>query len=292
MTADEWFSERTEVDRIDHSGSARMGDEFMSVAKRAERAGDHLIGKALRTSKVDDRGSEPPAQAEMPGFKGHEITKFQQVVIRTIENPLARTRGALDVHRHAPRKVEASIRGSKDKGLDLNPQRGNLNLMPLSEGTPAPDFTLKTKDAEGLRDVRLSDHRGKENVVLLFYPGAYTHICTQEMCDVTAGLAKFAAASAQVYGVSNDTPFVLENWANGLKIGFPLLSDFQHEVARAYDVVWPDFAGLGPGTARAVFLIDKEGVIRYAEQTPTLLDFPNYEALDQAIASLDAGPVA
>jgi len=160
--------------------------------------------------------------------------------------------------------------------------------MPLSVGTKAPDFTLKTKNSEGLQDVRLSDHLGKENVVLLFYPGAYTHICTQEMCDVTSGLAKFAAANATVYGVSNDTPFVLEQWAKELKIGFPLLSDFQHEVAKAYDVVWPDFAGLGPGTARAVFVIDKEGVIRYAEQTPTLLDFPKYEEIDRALAGLGA----
>jgi len=158
--------------------------------------------------------------------------------------------------------------------------------MPLAIGTKAPDFTLKTKDASGIRDVRLGDHLGKETVVLLFYPGAFTHICTQEMCDVTSGLDKFAGAQSQVYGVSNDSPFVLEEWSKQLKIGFPLLSDFQHEVARAYDVVWADFAGLGPGTARAVFVIDREGVIRYAEQTPTLLDFPNYAAIDEAVAAL------
>jgi len=158
--------------------------------------------------------------------------------------------------------------------------------MPVAVGTPAPDFTLKTKDAGGIRDVSLKDHLGKEAVVLLFYPGAFTHICTQEMCDVTSGLDKFKNAKAQVYGVSNDSPFVLEEWSKQLKIGFPLLSDFQHAVAEAYDVVWPDFAGLGKGTARAVFVIDKEGVIQYAEQTPTLLDFPNYEAIDAAVGAL------
>ncbi len=158
--------------------------------------------------------------------------------------------------------------------------------MPLTVGTTAPDFVLKTKDATGIHDVRLSDHRGKDNVVLLFFPGAFTHICTQEMCDVTSGLGKFTAASAQVYGISNDSPFVFEEWAKQLKIGFPLLSDFHHEVAQAYDVVWPDFAGLGAGTARAVFIVDKNGVVRYAEQTPTLLDFPNYEAIELALGSL------
>lgn len=158
--------------------------------------------------------------------------------------------------------------------------------MPLTAGTTAPNFKLITKDPDGTRDVELSSHLGKENVVLLFFPGAFTHICTKEMCDVTSGLGKFASASAQVYGISNDTHYVLEEWSKQLSIGFPLLSDFQHEVARAYDVVWPDFSGLGPGTARAVFVIDKSGVIRYSEQTPTLLDFPNYEALDAALAAL------
>lgn len=158
--------------------------------------------------------------------------------------------------------------------------------MPIPVGSSAPDFTLKTKDENGLRDVSLADHRGKDHVVLLFYPGAFTHICTKEMCDVTAGLSKFNVAGAQVYGVSNDSPFVLEEWSKQLKIGFPLLSDFQHQVAKAYDVVWPDFAGLGPGTARAVVLIDRDGVVRYVEQTPTLLDFPDYDALDAALAQL------
>jgi glutaredoxin-dependent peroxiredoxin len=158
--------------------------------------------------------------------------------------------------------------------------------MPLPVGAKAPDFTLKTKTGDGLQDVRLSEHLGKKNVVLLFFPGAFTHICTQEMCDVTQGLDNYSASNAQVYGISNDTPYVLEEWSKQLKIGFPLLSDFQHEVAQAYDVVWPDFGGLGPGTARAVFVIDKEGVIRYSEQTPTLLDFPKYDDIQAALSAL------
>jgi peroxiredoxin len=164
--------------------------------------------------------------------------------------------------------------------------------MAIAVGSAAPDFTLKTMTSDGLKDVALSAHRGKENVVLLFYPGAFTPVCTQEMCDMTSGLKRFEDAAAQVYGLSNDTPFVLGEWAKQLKIGFPLLADFQHEVARAYDVVWPDFAGLGPGTARAVVLIDREGIVRYVEQTASLLDLPNYEALHAALDALDAEPVA
>ncbi len=158
--------------------------------------------------------------------------------------------------------------------------------MALSVGTEAPDFTLRTKTETGLEDVTLSGHRGKENVVLLFYPGAFTGVCTKEMCDVTNGLGAYKNASAQVYGVSNDTPFALDAWSKQLKIGFPLLSDFQKNVIKAYDVVWPDFAGLGEGTARAVFVIDKNGVIRYSEQTPTLQDLPDFAAIEGTLAQL------
>lgn len=158
--------------------------------------------------------------------------------------------------------------------------------MPLSVGTTAPDFTLKTKTDSGLQDVKLSDHKGKENVVLLFYPGAYTGVCTKEMCDVTSGLGVYKNANAQVYGLSGDSPFVLAEWSKHLSIGFPLLSDYQRDVAKAYDVIWPDFAGLGPGTARAVFVIDKAGVIRYAEQTPGLGDLPQFSEIEKVLTSL------
>lgn len=158
--------------------------------------------------------------------------------------------------------------------------------MPLAPGTVAPEFTLRSKNADGLYDVSLSSHRDKGNVVLLFYPGAFTHVCASELCTVTETLGSFDSAGAVVYGISNDTPYCAEEWAKQLSIGFPLLADFQHEVCRAYDVVWPNFSGLGPGTARAVFVIDKSGVIRYSEQTPTLLDLPDFEALQSALAAL------
>jgi len=158
--------------------------------------------------------------------------------------------------------------------------------MPLTVGTSAPDFTLKTKTDAGLQDVTLSSHKGKENVVLLFYPGAFTGVCTKEMCGVTDNIGRYQTANAQVYGVSSDTPFVLAEWSKQLNIGFPLLSDYQKAVTQAYDVVWPDFAGLGAGTARAVFVIDKAGIIRYAEQTPTLGDLPQFAEVEKALASL------
>jgi peroxiredoxin len=158
--------------------------------------------------------------------------------------------------------------------------------MALPVGTKAPNFTLKTRSDGENRDVHLSDNLGKQNVVLLFFPGAFTHVCHKEMCDFTEMLPSYIEMNAQVYGISNDTPYALEEWAKQLNIGFPLLGDFQKEVTKEYDVVWPNFSGLGPGCARAVFVIDKEGIIRYSEQTPTLLDLPDYDAVAAAVKGL------
>ena len=101
-----------------------------------------------------------------------------------------------------------------------------------------------------------------------------------------ADIAKFEGTETQVFGVSVDSIPANKRFAQDIGVTFPLLSDFQHKVAQAYEVVWPDFAGLGPGTARAVFIIDRQGIVRYAEQTPTLMDFPNYEAIDAALSEI------
>ena len=85
--------------------------------------------------------------------------------------------------------------------------------MPISVGTSAPDFTLKSKAADGLKDVKLSDNFGKKNTVLLFFPLAFTGVCTQELCDITAGLSQYAALNADVIGISVDSPFAQEAWA-------------------------------------------------------------------------------
>jgi peroxiredoxin len=82
--------------------------------------------------------------------------------------------------------------------------------MPIAIGSPAPDFTLKTKTADGLKDVKLSDNFGKKKTLLLFFPLAYTGTCTQEMCDITSGLDQYAGLNAEVYGISVDSPFSQE----------------------------------------------------------------------------------
>ncbi len=157
--------------------------------------------------------------------------------------------------------------------------------MALAVGTNAPDFTLKTKTADGLKDIKLSDHFGKQQVVLLFFPLAYTGVCTQEMCDISGGLSAYADLGAAVYGISVDSPFTHEAWAKANKITVPLLSDLNKTVTKAYDVVFPNLAGVGDTSARAAFVIGKDGVIKYSEQTPTPKDLPSFEKVKAALAN-------
>ncbi len=156
--------------------------------------------------------------------------------------------------------------------------------MALAVGTNAPDFTLKTKTADGLKDIRLSDHFGKQPVVLLFFPLAHTGVCTQEMCDVTGGLTAYSDLGAAVYGISVDSPFTHEAWAKANSIKVTLLSDLNKTVTKAYDVVFPNLAGVGDTSARAAFVIGKDGVIKYAEQTPTPKDLPSFDKVKAALA--------
>jgi peroxiredoxin len=158
--------------------------------------------------------------------------------------------------------------------------------MPLKIGTSAPDFTLKTKTAQGLEDVKLSDNFGKSATVLLFFPLAFTGVCTQEMCDVSGGISAYESLNAAVYGISIDSPFALEAWAKQEKITIKLLSDLNKTVIKSYDVVFPGIAGIGDAAARAAIVIDRNGMIVHAEQTPTPKDLPNFDAVKAVLAKL------
>lgn len=158
--------------------------------------------------------------------------------------------------------------------------------MALSVGTKAPDFTLKSKQASGLVDVKLSNNFGKKNTVLLFFPAAFTGVCTSELCDITAGLSQYSGMNADVIALSVDTPFAQEAWAQKEKIGITLASDLNKDVTKAYDVLFPMLAGVGDTAARAAFVIDKNGVIQYSEKTPTPKDLPNFNAVKDTLAKL------
>ncbi len=158
--------------------------------------------------------------------------------------------------------------------------------MALSVGSKAPDFTLKSKQASGLVDVKLSNNFGKKNTVLLFFPAAFTGVCTSELCDITAGMSQYSGLNADVIAVSVDTPFAQEAWAQKEKIGITLASDLNKVVIKQYDVVFPMLAGVGDTAARAAFVIDKGGVIQYSEKTPTPKDLPNFTAVKDTLAKL------
>jgi len=158
--------------------------------------------------------------------------------------------------------------------------------MALTVGSKAPDFTLKSKQTSGLIDLKLSNNFGKKNTVLLFFPAAFTSVCTKEMCDITAGLGAYAGLNADVIAISVDTPFSQEAWAQKEKITIPLASDLNKEVTRKYDVLFPMLAGVGDTAARAAFVIDKQGVIQYSEQTPTPKDLPNFDKVKETLGRL------
>ncbi len=156
--------------------------------------------------------------------------------------------------------------------------------MPITAGSKAPDFTLKTKTSEGLKDIKLSDNFGKKQTVLLFFPLAYTGVCTQEMCDQTNGLVEYEALGANVIAISVDSPFAQEAWAKANKIGITLVSDLNKTTTRDYSVLFPMLAGVGDTSARAAFVIGVDGIVKYAEQTATPKDLPNFAAIKAALA--------
>ena len=158
--------------------------------------------------------------------------------------------------------------------------------MAIPVGTKAPDFTLKSKQASGLVDVKLSNNFGQKNTVLLFFPAAFTSVCTQEMCDLTAGLNGYTGLNADVIAISVDSPFAQEAWAQKEKIALTLASDLNKEVIKKYDVVFPMLAGAGDTAARAAFVIDKNGVVQYSERTPTPKDLPNFAKVKETLAKL------
>jgi peroxiredoxin len=158
--------------------------------------------------------------------------------------------------------------------------------MAIAVGSKAPDFTLKSKQASGVVDVKLSNNFGKKNTLLLFFPLAFTGVCTQEMCDISAGLNGYKDTNADVIGVSVDSPFAQEAWAQKEKIGVTLASDLNKKTAEAYGTLLPDLGGLGAVSARAAFVIDKHGVIQYSEQTPTPKELPNFKAIKETLAKL------
>ena len=163
--------------------------------------------------------------------------------------------------------------------------------MALSIGTKAPEFSLPTKTEDGPKQIKLSDNFGQQNTLLLFFPMAFTGTCTTEMCGVSMDLSAYGTLNATVYGISGDNPFAQEAWAQKEKITVPLLSDYEHHVARAYQVAYDSFLpqinlGMGGVPKRAVFIIDRAGVIQYSESNDDARALPNFDKVKTRLAEL------
>ena len=159
--------------------------------------------------------------------------------------------------------------------------------MSLSVGDQAPGFTLKRKHADGLDDVSLSDYQGQKNVVILFFPLAYTSVCTDELCSVSQGLEAYDNLNAQVLGISVDSPFAQEAWANTNDITIPLLSDFNKEVSAAYGSQFEDLLGFKGVAKRSAFVVDKNGVVQFASVSDDPKVVPDFEAIKACLEGLD-----
>jgi peroxiredoxin len=144
--------------------------------------------------------------------------------------------------------------------------------MSVDVGSKAPDFTLTNQDRQ---PVKLSDQRGK-SVVLAFFPAAFSGVCTKELCTFRDSMAQLNKASAQVYGISVDTFFTLKAFQDQQHYNFPLLSDFNKQVIRDYGVYNEDMIGLKGIAKRAVFVLDKEGVVRHKEVLDDARNEPDY----------------
>jgi len=153
----------------------------------------------------------------------------------------------------------------------------------LQPGQPAPAFKLFDHEK---KEITLEDFRGK-NVLLLFFPFAFSGTCTKELCAVRDDIASYNEVNAQVLGISIDSVFVQARYRTELQLSFPLLSDFNCEAGRAYDCFYEEFIyGTKYVTKRGAFVIGKDGVIRYAEVLKNASEIPDFEAIVQTLKSL------
>jgi len=155
--------------------------------------------------------------------------------------------------------------------------------MAITIGQAAPEFSLF--DTEKTK-IALADQKGS-NVVLLFFPLAFTGVCTTELCNIRDNIAAYNSTNAKVFGISVDSLFTLGKFKEEQHLNFPLLSDFNKEVATAYGALYENFVLDMKGVAkRSAFVIDKEGIIRYAEVLESAGDLPNFAAIQATLQAL------
>lgn len=157
--------------------------------------------------------------------------------------------------------------------------------MALSVGQKAPDFALFNSEKA---KVNLGDYAGKKNVLLLFFPQAFTGVCTKELCSVRDGINKYQNDSTEVLGISVDSVFTLAKFKEEQSYNFQLLSDFNKEVSKGYEAIHESFTDMGMlgVSKRAAFIIDKEGVLQYVEVLDNPGEMPDFTSIDAKLASI------
>ena len=154
--------------------------------------------------------------------------------------------------------------------------------MALQVGSQAPDFAMKSNK---MQDVKLSDQRGSK-VLLLFVPLAFTKVCTGEFCSMRDALKDYEGLDCKVFGVSTDSPFALDAWAQKEGYNFPLLSDYNKTVARDYQSLYDDLLGFKGVCKRSAYVIDRPGKIQYAEVLENAGNVPNFAAITSCLKQL------
>jgi len=155
--------------------------------------------------------------------------------------------------------------------------------MAVEVGATAPDFTLPNQDRE---PVSLRQVLAGGPVVLAFFPAAFSSVCTKELCTMRDSASTLGTVPARVLGISVDTFFALKAWADHEKLPFTLLSDFNKTVIRDYGVFNEDMIGLKGIARRAVFVVDRGGIVRHREVLEDARNEPDYAKIQQALASL------
>ena len=156
--------------------------------------------------------------------------------------------------------------------------------MAIQTGNSAPNFTLVNTDK---KEVSLDDYQGK-NLVILFFPMAFTSVCTTELCSTRDDIGFYQNLDTDVVAISVDSPFTLEKFKEEQNLNFPLLSDFNKEVSRKYDAIYEDFVfGMKGVSKRAAFIVDKNGTVRYAEVLENAGELPNFAAIKETLRELN-----
>lgn len=156
--------------------------------------------------------------------------------------------------------------------------------MSLKVGELAPNFSLKNTDNI---EVSLEQFKGKQNVVLLFFPLAFSSVCTEELCSTRDNMKIYESFEAAVFGISVDSFFSLQAFRSAQNLNFDLLSDFNKTVSGMYDVLYQEFFGMNGVSKRSAFVIDKEGVVQYAEVLDDAGQQPNYDLIQQTLSELE-----